>query len=123
MNIHALEDAALFFRTGRVRSPSPTTSSDFDGELPQLRSPETEDRRNIIIRKQASGELFLKEKLLNAHVFAYTIFLSSDIETEFCRCDDLTQEHAQVELPVTSSDEIETDSDSDFHLSDVDTGK
>lgn len=116
MNKRALEDADLYFRTGRVRTPSPALSSDLDGpELPE---------RQTGIRAQAvctpnPAELIgggTTEQGSEAPLSHVIVVLSSDSEEEFCRCKKVDEKGATDILRTEPVENRTADTDSTFHI-------
>ena len=131
LNKRALEDAELYFRTRRVRAPSPTHLSESDDHVGDLEKESDEGKevkepsRPSVVTTGGKSEQGLVLPSPELHV------LSSDSDDDVCRCEELSQTSKQDASSMTasdstssgtnSSDSTSCGSDSDFHASDCDS--
>lgn len=85
MNKRALEDADLYARTGRVKSPSPTPSSKLEEDTEDLELPKIEDGKTLCDRRGYTADPASKKNLQDKSTQLY-VLLSSDSEEEFYQC-------------------------------------
>ena len=104
LNKRALEDAELYFRTGRVRTPSPTRLFESDNHVGDLEKESDEGKevkepsRTSVVTvggKSEHGPVLPSPEL---HV------LSSDSDDDVCRCEELSQTSKQDASSMTTID-------------------
>ena len=127
LNRKALEDADLYARIGRVRTPSPTPASNSDRGSSE---PSTEAKAVLGPKGHSVGNtstILVSEEssLLKFHA---EIVISSDSEHNFCQCEqslELANEFdvpnkEDSNVPTTSSEDTISCLNSNFHPSETD---
>ena len=117
LNKRALEDADLYFRTGRVKTLSPPPSSKSDEEVTEVQLVRSEVQHQTTKRKSPihGGSGKQQVELPSSKII---VLVSSDSDVEYCRGKEKKAQFHKDSLPTTTIGDDSDDTDSDFYAND-----
>ena len=103
MNRKALDDAELYARIGRLRTPSPTPSSDKEANTSEFEIEEGIGEIQEVRENKDQTDVEFQEDEVDVKLSQQYVVLSSDSEEEFCKCEEGCKESVVPQLgPLTS---------------------
>ena len=103
MNRKALHDAELYARTGRLRTPSPTPSSDKEADTSEFELEEGSGEIQEVRENKDQRDAVFHEDEVDVKLSQEYVILSSDSEEEFCECEEDSKESAIAQLSSLTS--------------------